>query len=89
MPTKEDFDTLDPHDFMNLVEAEHRAAKTPERDIIEHRRKCWRTDCNRTSRLEWCGWRYCFRHYWTNVLRDAGSWRHKLVKLRFTEIARH
>lgn len=64
------------------------AAATP-REIAESRRRCWAGDCNRTSRLEQCGWRYCLRHYWSHVLRGTSSWGHLLVKLRFTEIARH
>lgn len=60
---------------------------TPPGEIAEHRRKCWATDCDRTARLEWCGWRYCVPHFWTYVLRGAPGW-HKLVKLRWTELAR-
>lgn len=67
---------------------DHDARMTPPHELAEIRRRCWAGDCNRTARLEWCGWRYCLRHYWSHVLRDAGSWRHKLVKLRFTEPAR-
>lgn len=63
-------------------------AASPE-EIAEGRRRCWATDCDRTSRLEWCGWRYCIPHFWTYVLRDAPGWSGKLVKLRWTEIARH
>lgn len=62
-------------------------AARPE-EIAEARRKCWAPTCNRTARLEWCGWRYCIPHFWTYVLRDAPGWRHKLGKLRWTELAR-
>jgi hypothetical protein len=63
------------------------AKVTPPHEIAEARRKCWGTNCNRTARLEWCGWRYCLPHYWTYVLRDAGSCQYKVVKLRHTELA--
>lgn len=62
---------------------------TPPEEIAERRRKCWHTDCNKTARLEWCGWRYCVPHFWTHVLRGQSTWGHLLVKLRWTEIARH
>lgn len=68
--------------------SDQQSAATRE-EIAESRRKCWVTSCKRTSRLEWCGWRYCIPHYWTQVLRDCDTWRLLLVKLRFTEIARH
>lgn len=45
--------------------------KISSHEIAEARRKCWHSDCNRTARLEWCGWRWCFRHYWTHCLRDT------------------
>jgi hypothetical protein len=61
---------------------------TPE-EIAEGRRRCWKPGCDRTSRLEHCGWRYCIPHYWTQVLRGCESWGHLWTKLRFTAIARH
>lgn len=62
-------------------------AATPE-ELAEYRRKCWAPDCNRTARLEWCGWKYCLRHYWRYVVRDAPTLAHKLVKIRFTRFYR-
>lgn len=64
------------------------ACATTKTEQAEARRKCWTSNCNRSALLEWCGWRYCLRHYWTYVLRDAVGWQGKLVKLRWTIPAR-
>lgn len=64
------------------------SCNTPPHEIAESRRRCWKIGCDRTARLEQCGWRYCVRHYWTQVLRDAEGWQF-LGKLRWTRIARH
>lgn len=66
-----------------------RACRTPDHELREGRRKCWVPSCTRTSRLEWCGWKYCLRHYWSHVLRQGQTLGHLWVKIRFTRIARH
>lgn len=58
-------------------------------EITKWHRECWDPSCSRKARLEWCGWRYCLRHFWRHVLAGQASWAHLWVKLRFTEIARH
>jgi hypothetical protein len=54
---------------MHFYKSDHdddkQCAATPE-EIYEGRRKCWATDCKRRAILEWCGWRWCLRHYWAN-----------------------
>lgn len=65
------------------------ACATPPGEMAEHHRKCWASDCKRTARLEWCGWRYCMPHFWTYVLAGQSTWGHLWTKIRWTEIIRH
>lgn len=58
-------------------------------EIAESRRRCWAGDCRRTARLEWCGWRYCFRHYWSHIVCGHRTWQEWWWKVKYTEIARH
>lgn len=67
---------------------DHTACQTPAHEIAEGRRRCWAGDCQRTARLEWCGWRYCLPHYWSHALRDAGPWPFWWIKLKYTRLAR-
>lgn len=62
-------------------------AALPE-EIAERRRKCWHTTCNRTARLEWCGWRWCVRHWWASKMAWQST-ASRLVVLRWTRIIRN
>lgn len=63
------------------------AAQTSAADIAESKRCCWKIGCKRTARLEHMGWRWCFRHYWTQDLSQSEGWRNKLTTLRWTRPA--
>lgn len=67
---------------------QYAAKQTPLADLIESDRRCWKTGCKRTARLENMGWRYCLWHYWTQVLRDQETWANFITTLRYTRIAR-
>lgn len=68
------------------VMGDEQCSQTPAWELRESRRHCWYDECERTAILNWCGWRYCLRHYYSQVFRDAEGFAHKLVKLRFTHI---
>ena len=55
-------------------------------DLRESNRKCWWTGCEKTSRFDLFGWRYCFKHWRIDYKYGCGIglWR----AIKWTEIIR-
>lgn len=50
---------------------QNQACKVPAYKAREHRRRCWYDGCDRSWLIEWCGWKYCPQHYWTQVIKGC------------------
>lgn len=71
--------------MQEIMETCQAATATPE-ELAEADRKCWHPDCYRTAKLDSCGWRWCWRHYWPMEVRDAETFANRWVTIKYTQI---
>jgi hypothetical protein len=60
-------------------------AQATKEELAELKRKCWHSDCNKTSHFQaWTGYKYCLKHF----IQDYryGSGRHFLIMIKHTRI---